>query len=240
MNHETTEADLNSADRVNIAILEDDIVVANLITAVFDEVGWNYQHFTYIESFVSNLNPETYDLMLLDWSLPDGEADVVIQQVRNELEMMTPIIIESANGDEEQIVRALEMGADDYVIKPLRMFELRARISALLRPRGHPSEQSLTLGEYRWSVTEHEFYLQDDKLELSKLEFSLARYFFEHFNELISRDQLLNDVWNRNKEVDTRTVDAHVSRLRKKLRFEQNTGYQISSLRGYGYRLETI
>lgn len=225
---------------IRIALLEDDDVIAELIGITLQEAGWNYQCFTSIDDISKALEDQSFDLYILDWSLPDGEVDVVIKLLRDIHHINSPILVESVNGDEEQIVTALALGADDYVVKPLRMSELKARISALLRRDKQVLQSNFSHGGYQINEANHDVSLDGEYFHLSALEYKLALYFFQHVNVLLSRDQLLADVWQRNNQVDTRTVDAHVSRLRKKLGFSPETGFQLVTLRGYGYRLEAI
>lgn len=226
-------------DNVRVGLLEDDAVVAGAIEVVFERNAWQFAHYKTVADISAAVHERSFDVLLLDWSLPDGKADRVIRLVRDQLGLDTPIMIESVNGDEQHIVECLLLGADDYVVKPLRLSELEARIKALLRRRKLDELQPMSTGPYRIDLDNHVLYLNDEALDLTDTEFRLASHFLEHPNELLSRQQLLVDVWNSNPEIDTRTVDMHISRLRKKLRFGVDTGITINSLRGYGYRLES-
>lgn len=230
----------DAATVTRIALLEDDPIIADLLKMTLDQAGWRYRHFTTIAAIRQALETERFDLFILDWSLPDGKADAVIRLVRERLGRRQPILIESVSDDEELIVNALHLGADDYVVKPLRMSEVQARIMALLRRVRHGEPDSRTLGAFRVDETNRRIYRDEVVLKLTAMEFELARFLFAHQNELLTRETLLSEVWGRNPSVDTRTVDAHVSRLRRKLDLGSNTGYQIGSLRGYGYRLERL
>lgn len=221
-----------------IALLEDDPLIAEVLAIAFFQAGWENRLFTTVGDISRALRESRFDLLMLDWSLPDGEADSVIRLARQQLGLTTPIVIESVNGDEEQVVRALELGADDYVVKPLRIAEVKARVLALLRRHKDSPKQAQALGHYQLDETLCDVKLAGEPLGLTAMEFELAKYFFAHPDELLSRDQLLAHVWGVGADLDTRTVDVHVSRLRRKLRLEQETGVQISTLRGYGYRLQ--
>ncbi|MEJ2213548.1 MAG: response regulator transcription factor [Gammaproteobacteria bacterium] len=220
-----------------IALLEDDPLVSELITATLDEAGWDYRCFTMIGEIREALKTGHFSLFILDWSLPDGEAFEVIDLIRNHYHLETPILIESLNDDEQQIVKALELGADDYVVKPLRMSEIQARLNALLR-RTSKKTQISQIGQYRLEENLNQVFIGEKSQELTVIEFKLMNYLFSHINELLSREKLLADVWHRNSEVDTRTVDAHISRVRKKLELCKENGLVLKSLRGFGYRLE--
>lgn len=227
-----------SPGRTVIGLLEDDPLIAEVIEGTLEGAGWDYHLFTSVAEISTALRTQSFDLLLLDWTLPDGEADSVIRLVRQQLRLATPILIESASGDENQIVEALALGADDYVVKPLRLSEVQARIAALLRRVRHDAPGPLQLGPYRVDATNKLVYRLDQPVDLTLMEYDLARFFLEHPDELLSRERILSEVWNCNPEIDTRTVDMHVSRLRRKLQFGAGSGLQISTLRGYGYRLE--
>lgn len=227
-------------DAVCIALLEDDPVIADLLALTFGQAGWDHRHYATIAAIGEALMERRFDLLMLDWSLPDGEAGSVIRLVRDRFGWDLPIVIESVNDDEQQIVNALELGADDYVVKPLRMSEVQARVAALLRRSRRDVPVRYALGAYRIDEANHEVYLNEAPLQLTVKEYELTRYFFRHPNELLSRERLLAEVWERNPEIDTRTVDAHVGRVRKKLGLGAEMEWQISTLRGYGYRLENV
>lgn len=223
---------------VSIALLEDDPLVAEVIGMALDQVGWDYRLYTTVADISADLRTRTFDLLVLDWMLPDGEADSVIRLVRQQLKLSTPILIESVEDDEQRIVDALAMGADDYVVKPLRLSEVQARIAALLRRSRKQAPKPQRQGAYCIDAANRSITLDGEAVPLSVTEFSLADYFFAHPNELLSRERLLSEVWARSPEIDTRTVDVHVCQLRKKLRLGPENGLQITTLRGYGYRLE--
>lgn len=234
--------------RARIALLEDDPIIADLLLVTLERGGWQYRHFTTIAAISAALRQERFDLLILDWTLPDGEADSVIRLVNEQPGPRVPILIESGSDDEALIVDALRLGADDYVVKPLRMPEVQARVAALLRRVSRdaapavPAAASgvLSVGPFQVDDAQDALLLNGEPLKLTVKELELARYFLAHQNELLTRDTLLAEVWQRSPEVDTRTVDAHVSRLRRKLDLGPRTGYQIASLRGYGYRMEPL
>ena len=219
-----------------IALLEDNDIVADVIQEVLQKITCESFRFVTVADACAALRSQSYDLLILDWSLPDGEAGEVIRLARNELRLKTPILIESVREDEENVVHALSLGANDYVTKPLRLAELQARISALLRERLPDSGPTDRQG-YQFDPSTRQLWFHNEHLELTSLEYDLAYYFFSHCDKLLSRERLLTDVWRQAPEVDTRTVDAFVSRLRKKLRLSEEGAVRIRSLRGYGYRL---
>jgi len=213
-------------------------MVADLLAMTIDQAGWGYQSHGTLASISAAIRACRFDLLILDWSLPDGEADRVIRLARGLYGWDLPILIESVNGEEQAIIGALELGADDYVVKPLRMSEVVARVKALLRrtPRDYPD--NLEVGPFRIDAANQRILLSGEPLALTTIEYRLACHFLTHLNGLLSRERLLTEVWNRNPVIDTRTVDIHVGRLRRQMRLGTETGWQISTLRGYGYRFE--
>ena len=222
-----------------IALLEDDEFVAEVALQVLKSMQCECHYFVTIADITTALSRQTFDLLLLDWSLPDGNAEQVNKLVRNDLGLSTPILIESVNNDEQQIVDALLLGANDYVTKPLRVYELQARLAVLLRNSQRKIPNITRHGDYQFDNSNKQLYLNGEVIKLSSLEYQLCHYFFNHLNELISREQLLKDVWAQYPMLVTRKVVAGGSHLRKKLILEQQHGLQIRSLRGYGYRMES-
>lgn len=170
--------------------------------------------------------------------LPDGLGDQVIRFVRNELASAVPIVVLTMRDDEANIVMALRGGADDYIVKPPRPMELVARIDALARRARAAASQRLQLGPYRLDLLERSAALEDKPVDLTGKEFDLAVYLFQRVGQLLSRQHLLEAVWGIQADIDTRTVDAHVSRLRRKLRIAPDKGLRLSAVYGFGYRLE--
>ncbi|MCM8622044.1 MAG: response regulator transcription factor [Candidatus Accumulibacter sp.] len=216
------------------------MVVVDLVEHALATQSWNCRHYSTVSALKADLKNERFDLLILDWSLPDGDAGEVIRLVRQTLSQATPILIESVTDDEQRIVEALTLGADDYVVKPLRVAELQARVAALLRRTGVKNQVTMMVEPYRVDRDNLTIFLGEEDLELSPLEYDLSSYLFSHPNQLLTRETLLVNVWGRNADEDTRSVDALVSRLRKKLRLGPTTGWQIASLRSYGYRFESV
>lgn len=221
-------------------MLEDDELAVEVIEMALSQINCHCQHFATLADICAALREQCFDLLLLDWSLPDGEADQVIRLVRRELNLRTPVLIVSVNDDEQQVVNALLQGADDYVTKPLRLSELQARVTVLLRNAQAEPANGTELSGYRFDTGKRVLYLDNEPLGLTILEYDLAYYFFSHLNELLSREHLLTAVWGQHPSLDTRTVDVFISRLRKKIKLETGSALQIRTLRGFGYRLELV
>jgi two-component system alkaline phosphatase synthesis response regulator PhoP len=180
------------------------------------------------------------DLIVLDLMLPGIDGIEVCREIRSDSDV--PIIMLTARDEEIDRVVGLEIGADDYVVKPFSMRELMARIKSVLRrsSRMPTSEnRSFRNGELRLFIDRHEAYWSETRLELSKLEFDLLTFFMRHPGQALSREQLLEHVWGYDFNGDTRVVDTAVKRLRKKLQAAEPDGPEIIiTVRALGYKLD--
>ena len=180
------------------------------------------------------------DLILLDWMLPDMSGLDLARALRREnLAREIPIVMLTARTEEEDKVRGLDAGADDYVTKPFGPRELIARIKAVLRrAAGDASDEILEIGPLRIEVAAHRVLVDDAAVHLGATEFRLLKFFVAHPDRVYTREQLLDHVWGPNVYVEERTVDVHIRRLRKAL---DGTGAErfVQTVRGAGYRFST-
>ena len=225
---------------MHIAILEDDADQRALIGLLATTGGHSHTGFSTVASLLAGLKHEHFDALLLDWMLPDGSGDEALNWVRNNLGWKIAVLVLTACDDELTVVKALQAGADDFVVKPPKPQELLARLKAAARratPGGLPV---LRLGAYEIDIPRHLLSMDGQPVTLTQKEFDLAVYLFQSPARLLSRDHLLNKVWGINADVDTRTVDTHVSRLRKKIFLDGSKGWKMTPVYGYGYRLDRI
>ncbi len=227
---------------MRIAIVEDDIDQARLLELWLKEVDYECYLFGSGSEAMKALQKESFDLLLLDWLLPDVDGDDVLAWVRSNMDWRIPVIFVTQRDEEEDIAYALEHGADDYIVKPIKPLELKARIKALTRRlNGSDKErkqQSLKCGVYHFDMELHQAFVDGEEVVLTQKEFELAVFFFRNIGRLLSRSYLLETIWGHSSEINTRTLDTHISRLRKKLQFGEETGYQLRSIYHQGYRLE--
>jgi len=183
---------------------------------------------------------QDYDLLLLDLVLPKLDGFDILKAVRNERPTL-PVIVLTARGEESDRVRGLNMGADDYVVKPFSVKELLARVQAVLRrsPERPSDVTSITIADGVVDLSRCEVHFDDgDICRLSEVEAELLRYLVRHAGRAISRDEILSRVWRVNPErVETRTIDMHIVRLREKLRDNPSAPRTIATVRGRGYML---
>jgi len=166
----------------------------------------------------------------------------VVGWIRSSANNKLPVIFLTARGTEEDLVRGLASGGDDYVVKPAKKRELLARVSALLRRHGADGHANgnIDLPPYRIDSQRRRISIDGRDIELTQREFDLASFLFRRQGRIVGRDALLENVWNLSSAVSTRTVDTHVSRLRKKLDLNGEHGWRLAAIYQHGYRLEQV
>jgi two-component system, OmpR family, response regulator RegX3 len=178
------------------------------------------------------------DLVLLDVMLPDGSGFEVCRELRTRSRV--PIIMLTARGEEADRVAGLELGADDYVVKPFSARELVARVRAVLRRAAEASERrgegATEIGELRVDPARRTASFRREELELSRKEFDLLRLLVDNAGSVVTRERLIDEVWDTNWFGSTKTLDVHVSGLRKKLEDDPNAPRYIHTVRGVGFR----
>jgi len=226
---------------MRIAVLEDDADQLSLLTRWLEEAQHDVHGYKSGRDIMREASRESFDLFVLDWQLPDVAGPEVLKWVREHVSKTAPILFVTGRDSEEDIVFALQHGADDYMVKPARRHELLARVTALLR-RAYPrAEQTLlSFPPFEIDTNQGEIRRDGTKIELTPKEFELAVTLFRNVGRLISRGYLQEMVWGRAGNLATRTVDTHVSQVRKKLDLRPDTGYRVVPVYNYGYRLEQM
>ena len=230
---------------MRIAVLEDDFILLELLQAATERLGHVCHTFTTGTSLLTLLRRESFDLLIVDWHLPDMEGPEVVRAVRKLIGPQMPILFITRRQNEQDIVEALASGADDFMSKPIRMGEFTARFNALAR-RAYPHTDTgndtpvLTFGRYVFDKAARTMALDSTPLDLTDREFELALFMFQNRGRLLSRDHLREMVWGQIYDVPSRTIDTHISRLRNKAQLEPDNGYTVSSVYGMGYRLEEM
>lgn len=229
-----------SAMTWTVGCLEDDEEQAELVRLWLEHAGYGCAIFNSATDFRRRLGSEAVDLLLLDRNLPDSSGLDVLSFIRQSSNAALPVIFLTVSGDEADIVEGLAAGADDYVVKPPKRGELLARVAAVLRRRGGETEGGDTLEAppYKLDTLRRQITLNDEPIELTQREYELASYLFRRQGRIVSRDALLENVWNLAGDVSTRTVDTHISRLRKKLGLSGEHGWRLTAVYQHGYRIE--
>lgn len=225
---------------MHIALLEDDESQLALLKLWLSKADHTVRGFGLAADFLDALKKERFDLLLIDWMLPDGDGSNMLPWVRENLGWDVPIVVVTARDDEDTVISALKMGADDYVVKPPKPMELLARLESAARRAKSGGLPVLRLGSFEVDVPAHRLSLDGEAITLTQKEFDLSVYLFQNPGKLLSRDHLLNKIWGFNTDVESRTVDTHISRLRKKLMLDGTKGWKLTPIYGYGYRFDRI
>lgn len=226
---------------MHIGLLEDEQSQIDLITQWANEVGYTVHPYTSGSEFRKSVLNSTYDLFILDWNLPDTTGIEVLDWLRDNQDWPVPVLFITSRDSEKDIVEALDHGSDDYIIKPVNKDITLARIKALIR-RAKPAEQThmLHFEPYDINLRERIISLDDEVIKLTNKEFELALMLFRHSGRLISRAYIMEHIWGTRADLNTRTIDTHISRIRSKLGLSPDRGWQLSSVYHHGYRLSKI
>jgi two-component system, OmpR family, phosphate regulon response regulator PhoB len=224
----------------SILIVEDDVALAELLQWNFSAEGYDVRRTADGEEALLMVREQVPDAIILDWMIENVAGIEVCRQLRKRDESkLVPIIMLTARGEEEDRIRGLKTGADDYVTKPFSPRELLARVEALLR-RSRPSVggDTLAFADLELDPITHRVRRGGESIHLGPTEFRLLRHFMERPSRIHSRDQLLDAVWGMDKSIDLRTVDVHIRRLRKAINLP-GTADLIRTVRSAGYSLDT-
>ena len=224
---------------MRIALLEDDISQAAIIQRWLADAGVECQYSATGKAFRDSVTPDTADMVILDWMLPDDDGLQILAWLREKFGDALPVMFATSRGEEDALVTALDKGADDYLIKPLRRAELLARVNALARRGKAPQrDANITLGGVVLDNATHRALVNGTTVELTDREWLLAVYLLRNHGRLLTRQELLEKVWKTNPDIVTRTVDTHISRLRAKLALTPEHGFDLRTVYHRGYRLE--
>lgn len=227
---------------MRIAVLDDDPSQTELVCKILSAAGHVCHPFANGRDILHQLRRESYDMLILDWQVPDVSGPEVTRWAREKLPPNLPILFMTSRSGEDDIVEGLAVGADDYMIKPIRRNELVARVQALLR-RAYPSQnatEQIQFGRYVFEIRSGQLTFGGVPVELTQKEFNLALLFFRNLGRPLSRAYILEAVWSRNIEIPSRTMDTHVSRVRSKLELRPENGFRLAPVYSYGYRLEQV
>jgi two-component system phosphate regulon response regulator PhoB len=226
--------------KADILIIEDDEDIRELLTAAFAPEGWNLFMTESGEEGLNMLKNAAVDCILLDIMLPGMDGFKTLKKIRADIRLKNvPVILATAKGEESDIVAGLELGADDYVVKPYSPKILVARIRAALRRAEDtdetPQDAPIQQGTLKADPIRHEAFDGGRRLDLSATEFALLRYFLSHPDRVFSRNQLIIAVHGEDYPVTDRSIDVQILALRKKL---GDSGALIETIRGVGYRFK--
>lgn len=232
---------LSPAHPMKIAFLEDDSSFAANIIEWLEQVGHAVTWFRSGRECIRALSDERFDLCLFDWMLPDMTGPDVMASLKLK-GILPPVIFLTGRDAEEDVVQVIQAGADDYMVKPPSRSVLIARIHAVARRcsaqlRAEPVQD---FGSLQIDFSNRTFGVNGETVKLTEKETELALYFFDRVGMLLPRGHLIQVVWGSRPDIDTRTVDVHVSHLRSKLKLVPENGWRLTSVYRQGYRLERV
>lgn len=237
---------LSSTNRARILVIEDDADICELLSAVFSREGWELEWAGDGENGLESIRKNPPDCVILDLMLPgiDG-LEVLRRSKAKEKTAHVPFVITSAKGEDSDIIAGLELGADDYVVKPYSPKVLTARVRAVLRRRfeivkadssqGSEADTPIERGPFKIDTARHEAFCNGESIVLSATEFSLLAFLIRSPGWVFTRDQIINAVKGHDYAVTERSVDVQIVALRKKL---GAAGDYIETVRGVGYRFK--
>lgn len=223
----------------SILVVEDDIALCELLTWNLGAEGYDVRSTGDGEEALLMVREQAPDAIILDWMVEQVPGIEVCRQLRKDkATARVPILMLTARGEEEDRIRGFKTGADDYVTKPFSPRELMARVEALLR-RSRPSLAGdvLVFGDLELDASSHRVRRGGEALHLGPTEFKLLRYFMERPSRVLSRQQILDGVWGMDSDIDERTVDVHIRRLRKAINRDGETD-PIRTVRAAGYSMD--
>jgi two-component system response regulator RegX3 len=227
-----------------IGLLEDEPQLAHHVCEILEKAGHSTSHFANGADMIKAIGRDTIDLFVLDWRVPRVSGLEVLKHIRTVRGLKEPVLLLTSKTDEQDIIEALNAGADDYCTKPVRAQEFLARVTALLR-RTYPDrgnqETSRQLLNYTFNKLDNSVHFASQSITLSEKEFNLALFLFENHERAVSRERLMQEVWGGQGDALSRSLDVHISWLRKKLDLTATAPHlRLKPIYGFGYRLMAV
>jgi two-component system response regulator RegX3 len=221
--------------RPRIRVVEDEAAISEPLSESLDREGFEVDVAPTVEAARQAHTRRTPDLILLDVMLPDGDGRELAREIRQDSDV--PIIMLTARGEEIDRVLGLELGADDYVVKPFSARELTARIRAILRRGREPRQRGpIEIGDLRLEPSARTLTRGDEPIELSAKEFDLLHMLMSNPGTVLKREEIMDEVWDPHWFGPTKTLDVHISWLRKKIEDDPSDPRFITTVRGVGFR----
>ena len=218
--------------------VDDDNAIRDIEVYTLETTGFKARGFTDGASMLEAIKNELPELIILDIMLPGEDGVEILRKLRSSPETKNiPVIMATAKGTEMDKIQSLDIGADDYLVKPFGVMEMVARVKAVLRRCERHEEEELWIGNLSLNEIKHSVIADGEKVTLTFKEFEILKLFMQNPGIVLSRDRLLSEVWGIDYTGETRTVDAHIKTLRQKL---GESGKMIETVIGIGYRLENI
>ena len=223
---------------MKIWCIEDDININNLITYALVSQGFEAEGMGCYAEFGQKVKTDTPDLVMLDVMLPDTDGITILKNIKSDEKLSDiPVIMLTAKNSEIDIVKALDLGAEDYITKPFGILEMVARVKAVLRrcEKKEKTQQTSSFGDIVMDKESHTVTVCGEKVELTLKEYYLLKLFMDNPQKVFTREQIMDVVWGESFVGESRTVDMHIKTLRQKL---GSMGEAIVTIRGVGYKME--
>ena len=219
-----------------IYCVEDDRNIRELVVYALNSAGFQAYGLQNAVEFYHRMESEYPDMVILDIMLPDEDGITILKKFKNNYKSEAiPVILLTARTSEYDRVKGLDLGADDYVTKPFGVMELISRIKAVFRrTKREEADAGIILGDLRVNVKKHEVHVKDQLITLTHKEFDLLTYLLKNQGIVLTRDKILEVIWNYEYEGESRTIDVHIGSLRQKLGV---CGDMIKTIRGVGYKI---
>ncbi len=218
----------------NILFVDDEINLRKLVSYDLKQAGFNFSVCENGEEALELVRKQKFDLCIIDWMMPKLSGLELVKILREEGSDAILIML-TAKDEEEDLIDAFEAGVDDYVRKPFSSRELMLRINAHLKRMKLTQSTTKILADVHLDLAKRTCLIKEEMILLTKIEYDLLLLFIDNFNQVLSRDMILNELWNFEYDGDTRIVDVHVFKLKSKMK---NSQLEFKSIRGIGYQLE--
>jgi len=228
---------VGNSGSAHILVVDDEAAIRDMVRMALEIEGFEVSDASNAHQAVKKLEQEDIDLILLDWMMPGVSGIDFATRIRREGNHHVGIIMVTAKDNEDDLIRGLDVGADDYIKKPFSTKELISRMKAVLRRLSDKSiiNDVVSAGKITIDTTQHRVAIDSNNVDFSPTEFRLLHFLLSHPDRVFGRDQLLDNVWGDQVYVEDRTVDVHIRRLRKVLE-PHNCDTYIHTVRGVGYR----
>ena len=226
---------------MKIAMLDDEPSVHEALRGILTAAGHSCTSFERGRQLIRALHEDRFDLFILDWNVPDMSGLSVVEWIRNQIGAAPPLLVLTSRVADEDVIAGFRAGADDFISKPINPPILLARVEALGRRSATNAERVVaTHGAYHFDTAARRVTLHGEPVETTPKEFQVAAHLFRNLNVAVSRTYLLETIWGFAPTATTRTLDIHMSNLRRKLKLSPENGFILSPVYGYGYRLEEV
>lgn len=224
-----------SEGKMNICLIEDEISIAKLLMYDLKNAGYTVTHYANGVDAKFGINTQKFDVFIVDWMIPQLSGIELVKMIRH-LKGEAIILMLTAKDEESDVLEAFEAGVDDYIRKPFSPRELLARLSAHVRKHQTNDQKLISYHDVECNLLTRELFVNQQLISCTKKEFDLMAYLLSNANIVLTRDDILNELWNFDYDGDTRIVDVHIFKLRTKL---ESSSLTIESKRGVGYVLQT-